>query len=495
MKEHASVAYDRSAARPAGGAPDTTTGPQPGAAHSPGAQPDAVSFWRQVTLAATPDGAPQPQRIPVPAELRAPLALFEASAAGSLNGGPSVPSAGALHPYEHYTITNGPAGPAVFAVDVSRRVSQLLHQGEQVSRALERGGLALPGPDAFLVLTVVRPWLSMRKYGDRGYLYSQLDAAHLGTHLLCLGDRTHRRAAWLTRAATAPLSELLGLGDKCRFLHSTLLLEGPADVGAGAGDGWTCTDWRPMGGMPQFTDRPERLSWQGVAGYREETTDRPAAVHRDALLPGAGGTAAGAAPTDVATSAELAARRRSAKDFAAGELPAGAVRDALAALATPLTTDLPLSDAFGATLVARRVAGLAPGAYPVRGGTIAAEPAETVTATDDDIVRICMGQEHLRHTCAAVVFHARHQEIFRHGMPGVDEALLRVGSLAHLLCLGTTGAGIAATTIGGFDAGRWHALAGLPEEDEVLYVAMLGTSGTSTVKLDRLQRTYAHDER
>nr|WP_237694017.1 nitroreductase family protein [Streptomyces sp. SID2888] len=80
-------------------------------------------------------------------------------------------------------------------------------------------------------------------------------------------------------------------------------------------------------------------------------------------------------------------------------------------------------------------------------------------------------------------------------MAGVEQALLRAGALAHLLCLSATDTGIAITTIGGFDAGRWHALAGIPGENEVLYVALLGVTGASAVKLDRLQRAYAHDER
>jgi hypothetical protein len=194
--------------------------------------------------------------------------------------------------------------------------------------------------------------------------------------------------------------------------------------------------------------------------------------------------------------ADLAPWRRSAKDFSDGELPAGRVRKALAALGTPLTTDLSPSDGFGATLVARRVAGIAPGAYPIHAnGETAIKPLATTLATGDDIVRICMGQEQLRHICAAVVFHARHRDIFRRGMRSVDEALLRAGTLAHLLSLGATGTEIAFTTIGGFDAGRWHSLAGLTEEEEILYVAMLGIPGTSAVKADRLQPAHAHGQR
>jgi hypothetical protein len=38
------------------------------------------------------------------------------------------------------------------------------------------------------ILLIIRPWLSMRKYGSRGYLYNHLDAGHAAVNLL--GGRT-----------------------------------------------------------------------------------------------------------------------------------------------------------------------------------------------------------------------------------------------------------------------------------------------------------------
>ncbi|MET7554057.1 nitroreductase family protein [Streptomyces albidoflavus] len=492
--EQAAVVHDRPVPAPrlAAGPPGTAGGPEPRTPPVSQAERDALHLWRRMALAATTEATPQPRRVPVPTELRGALRLFEEAVEGSLNGGPSVPSAGALHPYEHVVVAGGAGGPSVFAVDVARRTCRLTYSGEQVTRALDDSGLPLPGPDAFLVLTVVRPWLSMRKYGDRGYLYAQLDAAHLGAHLLCLGSRSHRRAEWLTRAASEPLAALLGLADNCRFLHSVLLLDDVVDSCPEPSRSWTCTDARNTEpGVPPLAFL-EGQSWRTVAPYRQAAPARTTLARRAPLLPAA--PDAEGLLRDGALS-RLLARRRSTKDFAPADLPGGALRKALSALATPLTTDLPEADGFGATLVALQVAGVDPGAYPLRGGRIAAEPAVRAVADRDSIVRICMGQEHLRHTAAAVVLHTRRHRMFPRGMAGVDQALLRAGALAHLLCLGATGAGIAVTTIGGFDSRRWHALASLPEEDEVLYVAMLGTGGTAPVKLDRLQRTYAHDER
>lgn len=470
------------------GLPDPATGP---AGRAGEAERVALRFWQQMALAAAPDGAPRPRSMAVPAELRAPLALFQASAEGAATGGHSVPSAGALYPYELRVVTGGPDGPRVFAVDVARRTCCLTHEGAGVAEALRGSGLEPPGPDAFLVLLLVRPWLSIRKYDDRGYLYAQLDTAHLGTHLLCLGTRSHRRAEWLTRAASGPLSTLLGLGDDYLFLHSVLLLDGPVEGRLPAVDAWNCSDRREVRRSPRLPDHFEGRCWQRLAAYRRERPAGSGGARRLSLLDGSGAPSSSRQPSGLTGLAGLTGRRRSAKDFGPGTLSADAVVRALAAMSAPLPTDLPSSEGFGATLVARRVDGLASGSYRVLGGgTLAA--ASSAVASDDDIARICMGQEHLRSAAAAVVFHARHEEIFRLGMEGVDDALLRAGTLAHLLYLGATGAGVAITTIGGFDAGRWHDLAGLPYEDEVLYIAILGVRGAAAVKADRLQPAHAH---
>src|SRR6185437_12242071 len=45
---------------------------------------------------------------------------------------------------------------------------------------------ALPGGadfDGCYLLVLTRPWLSIRKYGPRGYLYTQLDAAHAAVNI------------------------------------------------------------------------------------------------------------------------------------------------------------------------------------------------------------------------------------------------------------------------------------------------------------------------
>ncbi|WP_181763922.1 nitroreductase family protein [Streptomyces albidus (ex Kaewkla and Franco 2022)] len=491
----------------------------PGALERPGAETyadgppgdpasGAEEFWKRMTLSAAPAEVSSPPRIPVPAELRSVLSLFETAVRGSVTGEPSAPSAGALYPYEHYAAVPHPQGAAVYAVDPVQRRCRLLRAGPQVVHALEQSGLDAPREQTSVVLSVVRPWLSMRKYGDRGYLYAQLDTAHLATHLLCLASENFAGAELRTRLISTSLSLLLDFGGNCRFVHSALVLQGGTTAdGAGADGGpdsggaatdvaqtWRCVDDRMGAPLGRAACWPETECWQTLTEYRPRSAVSPAVPAAPAaLFPGVQESARRQAFPRRSSLTELAARRRSTKDFGAAALPGDALEHTLAALGTPLTTDLPEVTGLGATLVVRRVEGMAPGCYPIHGDGLA--DACAAAPDGDELVRLCMGQEHLRHTGAVVLFHAPRGELFRHGARGVDDALLRAGALAHLLYLGSTEAGSAITTIGGFDAGRWGRLAALPKGHEVVYVAMLGMPGESTVKLDRLNRAYAHNER
>jgi hypothetical protein len=77
----------------------------------------------------------------------------------------AVPSAGACYPYEILISPLG--GSAVGLVD--------LHRRKVVVRCEDRD--CWEG-DAFAYFLVGRPWLSMRKYGRRGFLYHLLDIGH-----------------------------------------------------------------------------------------------------------------------------------------------------------------------------------------------------------------------------------------------------------------------------------------------------------------------------
>lgn len=139
--------------------------PPPAPPAGPASLGSTARFWDGMLL-----NAPRavPDDLPVAPGLAPVLRLFEAGSAGSAGGGLSVPTAGALHPYEHLAVVPGPDGPSLYAMDTADRLCRLLFTGPQLRRSLVQAGLPTdPADHAVVVLTLLRPWLSMRKYGDR----------------------------------------------------------------------------------------------------------------------------------------------------------------------------------------------------------------------------------------------------------------------------------------------------------------------------------------
>lgn len=179
-----------------------------------------VLLWDRMTTASAGEG--EPAYAFTGSDIGLALGLLDAAFAEvdpAKSGGPrAVPSAGALYPYEFRVLTEEADGPAVFHVDPVRRLVFRVDGGCSADRRCEPAGLRTPAPGGALVFVVGRPWLSMRKYGDRGYRYAQFDAAHVATNLLGVAGpgaelrlrfgRTARRPPMPTTSAerTAPCS-------------------------------------------------------------------------------------------------------------------------------------------------------------------------------------------------------------------------------------------------------------------------------------------------
>ncbi|WP_406142571.1 nitroreductase family protein [Streptomyces sp. NBC_01089] len=468
----------------------------------------AEAFWGRMTLTA-PGGA-APERQTAPPGIDAALRLLDAAWGGAREGAPAAPSAGALHPYECLVAVGEEESAAVYAADPLRRSCSLLSRGRPVAWALDKSGIAVPGGGALLIV-VARPWLSMRKYGDRGYVYTQLDTAHFAMHLLSLTPDRDDQAALRVRLDTAPLAELLDLDRRCRFIHSVISLGCRTRPSAESCPG------APADGVPVdsaewvFAERQagnSAPSWGGPVTWLEAacwaSVKRRAEPNHETALPATPGPLTPAAglvanPRSALASgarlAELALRRESAKKFVPGALAAEDVWAALGALHTELRTDVPDETSVQATLMVRHVEGLEPGSVHLTRGMPAAQlPSTPATVSDEELVEVCMGQAHLRHAAALVLLHTSRRDLLGDPIGGIDRALFRAGVLGHLLYLGATDAHIGITAIGGFDSRRWRELAGLPVDHEVLYILVLGNSGSASQKLDRLNIAYAHNE-
>jgi nitroreductase len=451
-------------------------------------------------------------------------------------GGPAgcyaVPSAGAVHPYEFFVIIAEEGRPAVFYTDPLRRRVTRLRAPDSAGALLDSAGLSMPSPSGALIVIVARPWLSIRKYGDRGYIYTQLDLAHVAVNLL--GVAAERFAAGLRlRFGHSALAELLTVADDCREPHSVLCIE-PARPAAAARtvpteppppDG-NVTGQPPTGQAPWLTGRArpeqpswlERLCWESLHAlalgdtYDETTGSRPPGRHQHTAADSY--RSVDGAPEPVQRWSELSYLRRSSKGFQAGAVPVEDLARILSTARMPLAVDsVDLLDTAGLniTLVARSISGLTPGSYRISGlpGTAAFEPAPTASAvrytpgaaattaggTDDEIVRACMQQEHLGTCAAAVLFHAERDKFVGHPSAAMRGLLFRAGGLAQLYYLGARSRSVGVTAVGGFDSGRWRALAGLDGHQELLYLLLLGVDGGPGVKWDRLQTAHTQGEK
>lgn len=373
------------------------------------------------------------------------------------NGTRCVPSAGAVHPYDVLVLSED----VLFRVDLTRRECFRL---PVVPTALTRQ----LGTDADHVILLTRPWLSMRKYGPRGYLYTQLDAGHAATNLLgvAMGRGTAELRLRAPRAAVRGLLEdLLPF----REVHSVL------SIAPGRSQ-----DVLPVRGhRAESRGELESYCWSLVPPSDDDDVAGP--VTTDEIV-------RTYLPDDLCIRPDewlnLARDRLSCKEFSTRPAPRSALIDVLGALRTALPTDQPAPDGGLRLTVA-----LAPGAaadalrraFPGGDVRVAGELGDP-----DLVTRLCMGQRHLGPSQALVLFHTRPSNL--------RDSLFRAAAAAQLIYLGAARSGLAVTAVGGFAGAELGRLAGIGYEEEVVYVVALGTDAGGGQKLDRLQVAHAHAE-
>jgi len=317
------------------------------AAESPGAHAEHrvpfTSEWLDMIALKAPRN---PDLVPVADQriARAMGIIQEALAQQGAGGARSVPSAGALFPYDIVLLTeeerDGALRPTAFKVDLVRRFCLRLPVAAEPVEALHTElarGCTLAHPDHFLVLA--RPWLSMRKYGPRGHLYTHLDAGHAATNLL--GIALGRGPAELRLRIPRPaIRELLGALLPYREAHSVISVapSGPAP----RNDQVWIAD--------QAADAPadshgamEEFCWSQIPQELPEGGDPMAPVMSRPVVD-AGDRLSQLLRIGRHEWRLLARLRRSCKTFAREATDAPDTAAALNTLLTPLPTDLQVSE-------------------------------------------------------------------------------------------------------------------------------------------------------
>ncbi|BDU06800.1 hypothetical protein FMUBM48_30630 [Nocardia cyriacigeorgica] len=368
----------------------------------------------------------RPPRIHRIGPVTGPIAAAVAQLEGVLGrpGGSAarlVPSAGAIYPYEILLTT---ADHGVFAsVDLARRQVLVRHGDEFRSAAGEFG-----------FLLVGRPWLSMRKYGSRGYLYHLIDSGHALLNLALL--ETTAAAPGLAHIHTASLHDALAVGhlvlgrsvpDPLPRWRMVVTADTTVQTGRTAYEEWANRL------IPEGPSRPVRV---------DNVADRAWALRR--LLPA----------------------RRSTRAFGPGPTPG--LADAL-------------HDGFDwAAMVLSHFRLPMPKTHIVDPGR--ARPA----LSDDELLAGLGGQEHLRHAGAFVVIGAPASPS-EHIDDERKKLMLAAGVLGQALYLAATEHGVAVTGVGGIDPAYWRRF--LSAGAQPLYLVALGTAADDAIgKVDALSQ-------
>ena len=396
----------------------------------------------------------------------------------------SVPSAGAIFPYDVLVLDRSGPGPAVlYRLDLDRRLCVRTAAGAPLDEAL--AGVA-DGDRSVLVLLAVRPWLSIRKYGPRGYLYAQIDTGHAATNLLgtALDRGTSRLRLALPRRR---LAEALADHLPWREVHSVLELDVPESSAATPPEGWSYLHQDQPAPL-ESTGYLESVCWAQIPELLADGQDRNPVMTRTVVETGP--LLPASARIKPGQWSRLSRLRRSSKRFGCQPLDPAVLLDCVGALTTALPCDL-AGSGFGVTVLTPpgRISDLGDG----QGGMLNSIGTAFVTDTAA-IARACLGQGHLTGADAFVLLHADRAGTLGTGPALLREAVFRSAAAAHLLYLGAARNAIGVTGVGGFDAELWLNAAELDGTRELLYIVALGSDRDDERKLDRAEIAYAQGE-
>jgi hypothetical protein len=407
------------------------------------------------------------------------IARWVASAVIGTPGKRRVASAGALYPYSIVAILRRLDG-SVDARSFDWKPGELSDLGVLSEVGALADDLDLARGEV-AVLISIRPWLSMRKYGPRGYWYSLLDAGHAVANLLCVGELggvapVVDRAADLTVMDAALARALpwhqtqavLRAADMVNFRPPNPLSE-PLDI--------TVREARVPSSRRNEHDY-ERWAWEWISDNFDNARS----------LVSTGAVKAPPQMRENALWANVIRNRRSAKEF----------------------SDVPGPDINGSPFALVAESGIL-GLGGLRMSVVVTDPTALAMVDESgqlvvdkvvihvdgaELIAACMEQVHIRDATAFIVLHAPTEQISDADPEQFRSAMLLAGVAGHLLHLGVQAAGGGVTTIGGFVEGAWGRI--LDTRDNIVSVLALGSTpvtATPGKRLDVEGRAHAHGER
>jgi SagB-type dehydrogenase family enzyme len=412
----------------------------------------------------------------------------------------TTPSAGALYPFEVFACVVG-EGSYIWDIEVRRLLPcnlTPLTADELTDMGIDSGGERIEA----LLVVVARPWLSMKKYRQRGYPYCHLDVGHVTTNLAMYSAAVNFAPTVHLRFSRTCFVESLGLGGLCREPVAVLSFAGTLpDGGRTRRVEIESEEARPPASV-ELPGSSEIRNWESLAGMLSfhSSIDVPCPLTTTPLLrePSSVSEQLVILLVDdtprLSTAAEwrsVILSRRSAKGFQGRPLDIRDLGRLLAALRVDgLRTDCVSPDApmLGLRLIAVNVDGLA-GVFAYSANRHAVYRLETRV---DDLRPACMRQRTADGAAALLLFHTRKSRLLDN-YSAFAEAHFHAAQLGQRLHLAATRLdAVGMTCIGGFDGERCAALGRLEADEEPVYVILLGVPDESAVKHDRLQVAFSH---
>ncbi|GAB3441112.1 nitroreductase family protein [Actinophytocola sediminis] len=418
----------------------------------------------------------------------------------------TTPSAGALYPFEVMVALRSRGGYEVYHYQV---VGACLRHLTSVPEG-DVASLIFPAetnssPPVAIVILVGRAVRSMRKYGSRGYLYTNLDMGHAATNIAIAAEEAGYVSAVRLRFDRQRAAWLFGLEHEILEPHSLITLshpERPRPSAQRMTNPFAVPLWRHDDDSAlEVSDPDDREAWRAVGPVSGSVDEAGVTPRRGRVLsvdadgddrpdgvrlrrPRAGSSF---------TFHRVALRRESAKGFVPEPVERDVLAHTLSALTEPTQVDCADGPVVGVRLLVRQVNGLERGVCVYSPAQHSLRPVRAGGCADDAVVAACMNQEVVRSAAVLVALHAPVRPLLnRFGKQGLAELLFHAACAAQRLCLGAAEHGIGITCVGGFDAELVGDLTGLRAPQETLYVLAAGVPDRFAVKWDRAPIAYSH---
>ncbi|WP_159944668.1 MULTISPECIES: hypothetical protein [unclassified Nocardiopsis] len=410
----------------------------------------------------------------------------------------NAPSAGGIHPYDAIVFSwesrdRGDTYLVARRLNLHRRSYRVLPVDQEALRVYFP--LVEVGPKrarVSYILVLSRPWLSMRKYGKRGYLYAQLDVGHAATALL--GTAQEVGMARLSIHIPRPeLRKILADFIPHREMHSVLSVCVPSQ--GKAEKQWSSEEEQSIFNQGTVENELESYSWDFISQYLlPEDTGDGSTLGEEAAFGSVSDMLHEGPP--LRDWRKLSSIRRSCTGFADGDLPHEKIETLLSVLSVNAESDIREDAKPELGMAVVMPSGLIPAARPL------SVPDEVSSVVQSDFIkdehaltRACNGQVHLKKAQVFLIFYVNHGEKRALTWHGTRSCVYKASTKAHFVYLKAAKESVGVTAVGGYDERVWREVVGLSQEEDIIYLLALGVdSGEGEEKRDRSVNAYAHGE-